>query len=1236
MLELSAAGQKVFDARYALRDEGGNVIETFEQAVWRLACVAAGAEKENRQQWEEIFAGLIGGLLFIPSTPVWANMGKADLPWQPSACFVLAVEDSLQSMYETLAATALVFKSGGGVGYNFSSIRPKGSLVHSTKGRASGVVELIKLYNASSDMVMQGGVRRGASMGILNVDHPEIFDFVNAKRTGQLTNFNLSVGITDEFMAAVENELEWPLLFNGQVHEVVPAAKLWAQIVDAAHACGDPGIIFMDAIQKNNPVPKNLLNCTNPCVTGETWVLTVEGPRMVKELLGSQFNAVINGKSYKTGEKGFFKTATKTVVCLNTFEGYCLRLTADHKVLRVTNKDRYVLKSEWIPVSGLAPGDKIVLHNHRPFKKWPGSLTEGEGYLLGLLVGDGVLMNDSAVLSVWHKESAVNDTGLNGSFSVMKAALGFAMELPHRSDFTGWSLIKGRNEYRLKSGYLRHLATRMGLRPGNKTITPEIEKASSDGYAGFLRGFFDADGTVGGDQNKGVSIRLPQSNLAVLHAVQRMLLRFGIASTVYQNRRPAGVKLLPDGKGGLKEYSVKMQHELVISNDNILVFAECISFGDCEKNQKLNRLIRGYRRKVNRERFLATVSSVIEDGTEEVYDVQVQDVNAFDANGIIAHNCGEQILSPGESCLLGSVNLARMVRDNGRINQELLKETVAVAVRFLDNLIDVAEYPLPAITEATRATRKIGLGFTGIADALVLAGLAYDSEEGRLYAGEITSLIQETAIQASRELASEKGCFPDWESSIFYPAEKRRNAACVTIAPTGSVTTMAGCEGYGVEPLFAVAYRKATNVAGDFRFLDNLIDVAEYPLPAITEATRATRKIGLGFTGIADALVLAGLAYDSEEGRLYAGEITSLIQETAIQASRELASEKGCFPDWESSIFYPAEKRRNAACVTIAPTGSVTTMAGCEGYGVEPLFAVAYRKATNVAGDFEVFSPLFLAACQKYGVAESILSEVAERGTCQGVVGIPAEIARIFKGAQEISAEDHLLMQAAVQKYVCNAVSKTVNLHNTATVEEIAQCYKLAHRLGLKGVTVFRDGCKEGTVTVGKKERPAGVSALRHGEVLPRPKSASGVTHRLDTGCGKLYLTINYQADSGEIMETFITTGSDGGCLVYTEATSRLVSLAIRAGVSIEEIAGQLQSTHSCPSYLLARGKGKNISPGKSCASAIAHEILQTMGKLNGSGQKKATDCSLLCECGEQLERAEGCLVCRSCGYAKC
>ena len=207
----------------------------------------------------------MGELIFVPSTPIWANMGKPDRPWQPSACFVLAVEDSLQSMYETLLSTAMVFKSGGGVGYNFSTIRPRGSLVRSTKGKASGVVELIKLYNASSNMVMQGGVRRGASIGILNVDHPEIVDFINAKLHGDLTNFNLSVGITDAFMEALEQGAEWPLSFNGQVHETVPAPELWEFIVKAAHACGDPGIIFVDRLQKHNPVPKMAINSTNPC-----------------------------------------------------------------------------------------------------------------------------------------------------------------------------------------------------------------------------------------------------------------------------------------------------------------------------------------------------------------------------------------------------------------------------------------------------------------------------------------------------------------------------------------------------------------------------------------------------------------------------------------------------------------------------------------------------------------------------------------------------------------------------------------------------------------------------------------------------------------------------------------------------------------------------------------------------------------------------------------------------------
>jgi ribonucleoside-diphosphate reductase alpha chain len=461
-------------------------------------------------------------------------------------------------MYDTLKDTALVFKSGGGVGFNFSAIRPRGDLVSTTKGQASGVVELIRLYDASANMVKQGGVRRGAIMGILNINHPEIIDFVQAKITGGLTNFNLSVGVTDDFMEALENDLPWQLLFKGEVRREMPARRLWETIIKAAHSCGDPGMVFLDRLQGDNPVPQNQINATNPC--------------------------------------------------------------------------------------------------------------------------------------------------------------------------------------------------------------------------------------------------------------------------------------------------------------------------------------------------------------------------------------GEQPLSPGESCLLGSINLARMFTAGGMLDERLLTDTVAVAVRFLDDLIDAAVYPLPFITRATRATRKIGIGFTGLADALIKAGLAYDSLEGREFAGRITRLIQQAAHVASAKLAEEKGCFPLWEKSIFYPAQKRRNAACITIAPTGSITAMAGCEGYGVEPIFAVAY----------------------------------------------------------------------------------------------------------------------------------------SKSTDVVGNFEVFSPLFLEAVKDCNLPADIYAAVAEKGSCQGIKGIPEKIVGIFKGAREIKPLNHLLMQAAVQKYVDNAVSKTINLPEDAFVDDIGACFKTAFTLGLKGVTVFREGSKKGPVTVGR------------------------------------------------------------------------------------------------------------------------------------------------------------------------
>ena len=284
--------------------------------------------------------------------------------------------------------------------------------------------------------------------------------------------------------------------------------------------------------------------------------------------------------------------------------------------------------------------------------------------------------------------------------------------MPHRSDFEGWTRVKGRNEYRMATGHLKAIAADLCLKPGAKVLTDRIEQGSSDFCRGVLRGFFDTDSSVQGTQLKGVSVRLAQSDLSTLKAVQRFLLRFGVFSTIYANRRSEGLKMMPDGKGGAREYLHKPQHELVISNENLVVFRERIGFGDSEKREPLASAIKAYRRKLNRKRFVATVVSVDACGEEEVYDTVVPGINAFDANGFLVHNCGEQPLLPYESCNLGSINLSKMAHD-GVIDWEKLRETLRNAVHFLDNVVDANVYPIQETADITHANRKIGLGVSG-------------------------------------------------------------------------------------------------------------------------------------------------------------------------------------------------------------------------------------------------------------------------------------------------------------------------------------------------------------------------------------------------------------------------------------------------------------------------------------------------------------------------------------------
>jgi len=814
-INLSKNALRVLEKRYLQKNRNGKIIENPEQMFKRVAKNIALADKiygKSEKEIEKIekkFYQIMTDLLFLPNSPTLMNAGT-DLG-QLSACFVLSVDDSIDSIYEAIKHAAIIHKSGGGTGFSFSRIRPKGSPVGSTSGVASGPVSFMRVFDASTEAIKQGGRRRGANMGILNVTHPDILEFINCKeKEGELRNFNISVAVTDEFMQAAQKGEDYDLIDprTGENTGKLNAGEILDKIAQMAWKNGEPGIIFLDRINQFNPTPRIKIESTNPCVTSDTWIMTASGPRRVVELVGKKFVAVINGKRWETDEKGFFKTGVKPVYRIKTLEGFELCLTKDHPVMKVKEIRKNKIKTEWTPAGNLRPGDKIIVNNHRDFGGWNGEYTEEEGYLIGLLLGDGVVKKDKIVLSSWGNSK--------GAVATRKLAYSYVDTFPHRADFRGWIPVKEREEYRLSTAYLKKLADGLGLAQSRKRITEKIEKASSRFYRGLLKGLFDADGSIQGDQSKGVSIRLSQSNLEVLKAVQRMLLRLGIFSKIYVNRRNSGEKELPDGKGGLKKYHIKAQHELVISNENILYFYKKIGFGDLNKMEKLEDAIKNYKRNLNQERFIATIEDTLPEGVKEVYDIQIPGINAFDANGFYIHNCGEQPLLPYESCNLGSINLTRMVED-GKINWDKLKDVVHTAVHFLDNVIDVNKYPLPQIEENTKANRKIGLGVMGFADTLIKLGIPYNSRKALNLAEKLMSFVQDESKKASQQLARERGVFPNFKESIWEKKNiKLRNATTTTIAPTGSISMIADCSS-GIEPIFSLVYYK--EVLGGERLL---------------------------------------------------------------------------------------------------------------------------------------------------------------------------------------------------------------------------------------------------------------------------------------------------------------------------------------------------------------------------------------------------------------------------------
>ena len=731
----------VLEKRYLRKNVEGKTIETPLDMFRRVSYAIASAEKnygaseDDIKKLEDKFFNAISNLEFLPNSPTLMNAGYPN--GQLSACFVIPVPDSTDGIFDAVKIMAITQKSGGGTGFSFTDIRPRGDVVKTTGGTASGPISFMKIFDAATEEIRQGGRRRGANMGILNVNHPDIIDFITAKdKEGILQNFNISVAITDKFMEALEKDGNYELI---NPHDNLPVKELkaksvWDLIVKMAWKNGEPGIVFIDRINEYNPTP-----------------------------------------------------------------------------------------------------------------------TLGE--------------------------------------------------------------IKSTNP------------------------------------------------------------------------------------------------------------------------------------------------------------------------------------------------CGEVPLLPYESCNLASINLTRFVTSQKTLDYDKLKKTVELLTRFLDDVIDVNTYPFDTIAKSTRLTRKIGLGVMGFADMLYMLGIPYNSDEAIVKAEKIMSFINKTAIDYSIELGKKRGSFPYFHESIYKDLPAFRNATLTTIAPTGSISIIAGCSS-GIEPNFALAYTR--------RIMDNTL---------LTEVNPIFEKV---------------------------------------------AKERG---------FY----------------------------------------------------------------SEELMKEVVAKGSIKDIPDIPDDVKNIFIVSHDIRYEWHVKMQAAFQKSTNNSVSKTINFPEDATQDDIKKAYLLAYKTGCKGITVYRDNSRAyQTLSKGEtKETKDEKTKHELHEIKPelklpraRPEVTKGITQKVNTGCGNLYITINEDKDG--LCEVFAAIGKSGGCAAAsTEAICRLISLTLRSGVDVDPLIKQLKGIR-CPSPVW--NKGELIL---SCEDAIARTMERYMND-NPKSQKSVSSggtagAGNLCpDCGQTLELQEGCATCHSCGFSKC
>lgn len=753
---MPSVSRQIWDMKYRFKRPDKSPIDLTVEDSWaRIAKALAEAEPEEiRAEQEARFYKALKGFRYLPAGRITAGAGTARNVTLFN-CFVMGtVPDSMEGIFDMLKEAALTMQQGGGIGYDFSTIRPKGAEVKGVGSDASGPLSFMDVWDAMCGTIMSAGSRRGAMMATMRCDHPDVEEFITAKRDpSRLRKFNVSVLVTDAFMAAVEADADWDLTWNGEVMRTVRARDLWDKIMESTYAFAEPGVIFIDRINERNPLAYvEQIAATNPCVPAGTPILTSEGWREIDTVVDTPVE-VWNGAEWSrvtprvTGHD-------QPMVRVSLSNGRSLTCTTAHRFLTATGTR--------VNAADLRPGQALLTHD------WPvvraGAPVEG-AYAQGTRAG-GARVGARVAKKILETagEGARDDRG---------------------ADLTG--LIGGALPASYVPGADWDVASRLA----------------------WVAGLIDTAGEVTG---QGVLIR--SRDAGFLGAVQLLLNTLGASASL---TRDGALLIGSPALSALTGLGLSTRRDLPTANPTH-------GSGRVE---------------VVSVTPLAEEADVVFCFTEEK-----RHAGCFD--GVLTGQCGEQPLPPYGACLLGSINLARLIEnpfsDEARMDEAEMEELVATAVRMMDNVVDVSRFPLPQQLEEARAKRRIGLGVTGVADALLMLRLTYGSEAAAEQLEAWMRKIQHAAYRASVELAKEKGPFPlfDAERYLASPTIQDldedlqeairehgiRNALLTSIAPTGTISLYAGNVSSGIEPVFAYSYKRKITLDDGSKAEEEVVDYA--------------------------------------------------------------------------------------------------------------------------------------------------------------------------------------------------------------------------------------------------------------------------------------------------------------------------------------------------------------------------------------------------------------------------